>query len=549
MQHLKGFGLENFRVFKDYTWFDLAPITLLIGPNSSGKSSLTKGLSLFKDSIKFNEYNTFGSATRKKYPKKEERKASYQQTLETSLGRLFTVDFDKSELTLQTGGINRVFHCNSEDKIPQKKELKFTFPHSLQNFPTFDVWSKAECFIIISAGSIVTEIGIELDHRKIIWRDEKKLYFDTDFLNYLELHDEYNFDLDAFLRISSEHHPSIDDDFKREIYENFENIKEFYKKNRFSETGIISQELYYSIEITEDDRKRSNFPDEIINYRKSVENPFEKLLQQIDLPAYLIKWIDIMVLEFSDNVSISPRSFLSLTWLFRCENIIHVHGVKERIKRSYLKEEETFFNTLIKNYLSIIEDEKGGSIGDGYRLDFIEYWCENNGFKLNGEIKPIVEDKYNIQTIELGLRSLVEEGFGISQILSLLLGISNNLFKNAIIICEEPEANLHPAFQSKLADMFLDAQKRLSKQFIIETHSEYMVRKFQYLVAKGEMKKEDIVIYYFNDPNNIPVGEPQVKKIEILEDGSLSDDFGSGFFDEATNWKFELLKLKKTQQN
>ncbi len=537
MQHLKGFGLENFRVFKDYTWFDLAPITLLIGPNSSGKSSLTKGLSLFKDSIKFNEY-TFGSATRKKYPKKEERKASYQQTLETSLSRLFTVDFDKSELTLQTGGINRVFHCNSEDKIPQKKELKFTFPHSLGQYPTFGEWSQAECFIIISAGSRVTEIGIESNHGKIIWRDEKNIYFDTDFLNYLEFHDEDKFDLDAFLRISSEHHTSIDDDFKREIYENFENIKEFYKKNRFSETGIISQELYYSIKTTEDD-----------NYRKSVENPFEKLLQQIGLPAYLIKWIDIMVLEFSDNVSISPQSFLSLTWLYRFENIIHVQGVKERIKRSYLKEEETFFNTLIKNYLSIIEDEKGGSIGDGFRLAFIEYWCGNNGFKLNGEIKPIVEDKYNIQTIELGLRSLVEEGFGISQILSLLLGISNNLFKNAIIICEEPEANLHPAFQSKLADMFLDAQKRLSKQFIIETHSEYMVRKFQYLVAKGEMKKEDIVIYYFNDPNNIPAGEPQVKKIEILEDGSLSDDFGSGFFDEATNWKFELLQLRKAQKN
>lgn len=42
--HLKGFGLENFRVFKDYTWFDFAPITILTGPNSSGKSSLIKAL-------------------------------------------------------------------------------------------------------------------------------------------------------------------------------------------------------------------------------------------------------------------------------------------------------------------------------------------------------------------------------------------------------------------------------------------------------------------------------------------------------------------------
>ncbi len=51
MQHLKGFGLENFRVFKDYTWFDFAPITLLIGPNSSGKSSLLKALLLLKDNF------------------------------------------------------------------------------------------------------------------------------------------------------------------------------------------------------------------------------------------------------------------------------------------------------------------------------------------------------------------------------------------------------------------------------------------------------------------------------------------------------------------
>ena len=49
MTHLSGFGLENFRVFKDYTWFDFAPITILVGPNSSGKSSLIKALLLLKD--------------------------------------------------------------------------------------------------------------------------------------------------------------------------------------------------------------------------------------------------------------------------------------------------------------------------------------------------------------------------------------------------------------------------------------------------------------------------------------------------------------------
>ncbi|WP_374756318.1 DUF3696 domain-containing protein [Dyadobacter psychrotolerans] len=84
-------------------------------------------------------------------------------------------------------------------------------------------------------------------------------------------------------------------------------------------------------------------------------------------------------------------------------------------------------------------------------------------------------------------------------------------------------------------------------QFIVETHSEYLIRKLQYLTAKKQVKPSDSVIYYFHDPNNVPKGEKQVKKIEILEDGSLSDDFGPGFFDEAANWELELIRLKNAK--
>jgi AAA15 family ATPase/GTPase len=45
-------GIENFRVFKDYTEFELRPLTLLTGPNNAGKSSLTKLLLLSKNGIK-----------------------------------------------------------------------------------------------------------------------------------------------------------------------------------------------------------------------------------------------------------------------------------------------------------------------------------------------------------------------------------------------------------------------------------------------------------------------------------------------------------------
>ena len=42
-------GVENFRVFKNYTEFELRPLTLLTGPNNAGKSSLTKLLLLLNN--------------------------------------------------------------------------------------------------------------------------------------------------------------------------------------------------------------------------------------------------------------------------------------------------------------------------------------------------------------------------------------------------------------------------------------------------------------------------------------------------------------------
>ena len=154
--------------------------------------------------------------------------------------------------------------------------------------------------------------------------------------------------------------------------------------------------------------------------------------------------------------------------------------------------------------------------------------------------------------------NLADYGHGISQLLPILLSIAFDdkneeiewvkLYYKTIII-EEPETNLHPELQSKLADVFVYMYNKFGCRFIIETHSEYLIRKLQYLTGKGEIEPDLTQLYYFNHPNKIPKGEKQIKKINIQKDGSLTDDFGTGFFDEATNWKFELTKLKNSQRN
>lgn len=116
---------------------------------------------------------------------------------------------------------------------------------------------------------------------------------------------------------------------------------------------------------------------------------------------------------------------------------------------------------------------------------------------------------------------------------------------DVLIVIEEPESNLHPANQSRLADIIVKAAKTYGIQFIIETHSEYLIRKLQYLTAKGEIKPEDTQLYYFFHPDKVPEGENQVKKINIEKDGRLSAPFGYGFFDESAHLMIELMNIGK----
>ncbi len=200
---------------------------------------------------------------------------------------------------------------------------------------------------------------------------------------------------------------------------------------------------------------------------------------------------------------------------------------------------------------------------------FVNYWL--NEFNLKNKVNfNSIDDIISLFNSNSSSQNKVKVdlGYGISQLIPLicLFSLFNEKYtsfynsvedKNELggqlsncFLIEEPEANLHPSFQSKLADLFIDAAWKFGHQFVIETHSEYMVRKFQYWVAKGKIKPSDVNIYYFDNKNEDPlVKDLVVKKITINKDGSLSEPFGEGFFDEATNWQFELLKIKNAQKN
>ncbi|MBR3566495.1 MAG: AAA family ATPase [Paludibacteraceae bacterium] len=112
-----------------------------------------------------------------------------------------------------------------------------------------------------------------------------------------------------------------------------------------------------------------------------------------------------------------------------------------------------------------------------------------------------------------------------------------------LLIVEEPEQNLHPALQSKLADIFLSLHQEYGVNILVETHSEYLVRRSQVLVAEAKYKDEQELaekcpfnVYYFPE-----IGSGKPYDMEFRCDGRFKQDFGDGFYDEADKLAYKIM--------
>ena len=187
---------------------------------------------------------------------------------------------------------------------------------------------------------------------------------------------------------------------------------------------------------------------------------------------------------------------------------------------------------------------------------FIEKWIREFKLGYSLKIEDISGEAYRISIIEEdgSLVPLAYKGTGTIQFVILLMRLSfafDELYNTYggqanVFFIEEPEQNMHPSLQSKLSDIFYEVWKKARGriQFVIETHSEYLVRRTQVLVAQEgyedelSMKENNpFKVYYFDGDNKKEPYYPMV----FRTDGKFSNEFGTGFFDTASNLAFELF--------
>lgn len=188
---------------------------------------------------------------------------------------------------------------------------------------------------------------------------------------------------------------------------------------------------------------------------------------------------------------------------------------------------------------------------------FITKWMQEFNIGVDYEIKSIGGEAHivKIKGKDGDLVNLADKGMGSIQLMILLfrlatkmselrLGIRSSMNGSTIIV-EEPEQNLHPMLQSKLADLFFSLNQEYGFKFIIETHSEYLIRKTQVIVGERYKSEEDLKqnpfkVYYF--PAD---GTPY--DMGYTTSGLFREKFGDGFINEAG--KLHMTVLKNSKRN
>jgi len=262
-------------------------------------------------------------------------------------------------------------------------------------------------------------------------------------------------------------------------------------------------------------------------------------------------------------------------------SITYSNSSLAEIKRMYTSEDKNELAILIEEFNKFYQNANTINIGKYEpNFDFINEWTKRLDI---GDRIELVEDEetmgaklklFKDKTDKKG-RILAFNGYGITQLFTILFRIQLDIIKNdrfpmkgdevnpltgkrpsklfidhlfypSTIAYEEPECHLHPSLQSKLAEIFADAYLRYNINFIIETHSEYLIRKLQTLVKNKKVSKDDVSIIYVDHPDpskrNSPYDE-QVRQIYCEEDGQLTDFFGKGFFDESMRLNDELYSI------
>ena len=163
----------------------------------------------------------------------------------------------------------------------------------------------------------------------------------------------------------------------------------------------------------------------------------------------------------------------------------------------------------------------------------IAYWLKELGLIHDFQVVEIAKNS-NLYKIEVRKNPaskpvlITDVGFGVSQFLPVLV-LLYYVPEGSIVLLEQPEIHLHPAVQSKLADVIISVMQTRSIQVIVESHSEHLLRRLQRRVAEDSLDAEKTALYFCH----IMSGQSDLTRLKLNLFGEI-ENWPKDFFGDET---------------
>ena len=571
-------GFSNFRRFATFPEMDLGDITLLGGGNNSGKSTLVKALLLCVDNLKlmssYTKTNIFEfGAPKFRFDANEWHDVKIKTFSRAIHNKPVPVidlgsDEEKTELPSEMrfvftiGSFRFVFDVYGErDGDEVTGEVSYISIEDCGNMVKYDVSFKSHdmCYSVLGSTS-ERETLI-----KRLYRDYKSAKEELE-----KLSDEGN-DI-AAISSQSEKVASLekrieefvnpddnelpeDFDYEQALRQQFRN----FHAHEYTTTSwdYLPLEFYYS-------QLNGNLLVDLIgNFIQFAKNPGAAAPKDIEDPnEYGVAMQEYMRIQAAredlkqeeDKIRKSQEDLKALLNSFKIEYIT-----------AHAANQNTIYNTADRNdYIAqTVHGFVRAKIARGQKeYAFVTDWMRKFGVGHDFDVISIDGEAYRvkIKDEDNSTVNLADKGMGSIQLMILLLRLATILreyepqnivaleesdqLRYPTIIIEEPEQNLHPKVQSQLADLFLYLNREYFCRFLIETHSEYIIRKTQVIVAEqdykneNDMKEHNPFMVYFFEPN----ASDRPRRMDYAVSGAFKEKFGEGFFDEASKWDMTIIR-------
>jgi len=548
--------LKKFKAFKDSGTIPLKPLTFIIGKNSSGKSTILKSIAAFSQTVqKYRGVNLNYNTFRDEFPFGEHQLNSKGKYVDVGLfediynnagsriahrsqlskNRSFTVSFGCGTATIRRMLRLLALSDNSKNrKMVERFWASYEFSPSIDRVDSNlksistgrlddkgNINYKKESIFKMKTDLRSKKWNVEFLNDESFTSDFKETFSQSRFADFEEDHERIakilkQTGLDGVELDLDQLYPSVINFVKigHAIFspisiEKLPLVKKFLANLRKAKLIVTEKEMEKITEQLKKSKKKVPNPkmtkrDATFFMYRFLISTFQKKIAPLVVATQILEK-ELRMVNYIGPLRDEPRRELH-------QHLSETQGIGTRGENTvqYLHKADAKTKNLLNKSL-----QKMG-VGRKTITDHLRSRRGKSGFvQLYLELEDGSE------------RQLVDLGFGVSQVLPVLLECC--VRNSSTILLEQPELHLHPGLQTELAEILMDSCDR-KNQIIVESHSVNMIERVRRRIREGKLDHRSVNVIYVKNGEHGAL----TFNMEFDEDGDFTEPWpdDDGFFGE-----------------